>query len=152
MQLDDTYLDAVSYLRVELSKLNLLDTISTQIASHSGGLGIGAAVESVRSQFPGISDAVSRFDIGKLEEALQKAISAHANSSGDIITIPELAVFQQQVGFLQEMRRYIARRKSTRVSRVVAAAHRRTTLAAIDGKVTKSLLLHPESVLTKLRG
>ena len=148
MQLEQTFLEAVSYIQAELLKLGLSSDVVQSINDVTGEYGSEKSVDSLKKQFPGATDACAKFDLDSLQEVLQKAVSG----SSQVVTIPELAVFSHQVALLHELRRLVARRKSSRISRVVLAAHRRSTVGGKNGKVSKALLVKHEQTLATLRG
>jgi hypothetical protein len=152
MQLEQVYIDAATYLQTELLKLALSEDIVSVLNGVTGESGLTGAIESFKKQFPEATDAAKKFDVDAMQKALQQAITGGGDSNAPIIRIPELAIFSQQVALLHELRRLVARRKSTRIERVLLAAHRRSTTGGKDGKVVRSLLTIQEQILSKLRG
>jgi hypothetical protein len=150
VQLEPVFIDTVEYLCQELKKLNVTQPVAYAIFRATNLAMDTDRVRSMLEQFPGESDAAAKFDIAKLGAALQTAI-ANFVSKGDIVTNAHLSVYSIELGLLHDLRRLVARKKSTRIERVIAAGHRRASLCGPTGKVKTALIAVNEETLTKMR-
>ena len=150
MQLDEHYLDAVRYLKEQFGQLQLTDEQWLDVINDQTELSSTATyVKTAADQFPERDAVMKRFSVEGLRSALEDQAADTSEeirlSTGEI----EVAARQQQV--LLDLQRYLARRKQSRVVRLVNAAHRRAILTHPQGPINRQLSLAAEELLTRSR-
>lgn len=151
MQIDEKFQQAVSHVlgqlqASQLSQSQWIDTITTAVNVPV----TSAKAIDPKIEYPGSHDVTDAFSTEGIKDTINQII---AGSSDDLslLALGEMKAASLQTQMLLELQRYYARKKQSRLTRIVNASHRRAILTQPQGPITGQLVAAIENHLALIK-
>lgn len=148
MQVDKKFTEGVDFLLEQLRKAQFGELGWSEVINQGTGQTVSdEAVKSAAAEFPDAGDIGRKFDLSELKKTLEALVTDDQGG----VSVGELQAAEMQTRLLLACRRYYARRKQSRASRIVHAAHRRAILSHAQGPIQRDLRRTVENMLVDSR-